>query len=191
MWKLLINSRDTGTNVLVSPLLTLTTLTMLTIFTFCFRVFTTNFGQVNAGSYFNASFHWCSQQNMLLLNVNRINQTGFFQRYLHHSLPQWYPQNFHMIHFCTRNTQPYILNHVLDMNINLYDIHFLRLIYICSEQISVLILELIACQFWLVSTPHLQTSTPILQVLSSVDQDISTDKFEDVLVMSGNTSHAL
>ena len=171
MWKLIkINNRGTKTNVLVSLLFTLTTLTMLTIFTFCFRVFTTKFGQLNAGSYFNASIHRRSQQNMLLLNVNRINQTGFFQTYLHHSLPQWYPHRFHMIHLCTRHTQPYILNNVFDMNIN-----FLRRTFFwgwftfCSEQISVLILELVACQFWLDSTPYLQTSTPILQVLSSAD----------------------
>ena len=133
MWKLFkINNRDTRTNVLASLLLTLTTLTMLTIFSFCFRVFTTNSGQVNTRSYFNASIHKCSQQNMLLLNVNRINQTSFFQTYLHHSLPQRYPQNFHMIQFCTRHTQPYILNHIFDMNINFYDIHFLRFIYVCS-----------------------------------------------------------
>ena len=125
MWKLIkINNRGTKTNVLVSLLFTLTTLTMLTIFTFCFRVFTTKFGQLNAGSYFNASIHRRSQQNMLLLNVNRINQTGFFQTYLHHSLAQWYPHSFHMIHLCTRHTQPYILNNVFDMNINLYDVHF-------------------------------------------------------------------
>ena len=96
-----INNRDTRTNVLVPLLLILTTFRMLTIFTFCFRVLTTNFGQVNASSYFNASIHRRSQQNMLLLNVNQINQTDFFQTYLHHSLPQWYPQNFHMIHLCT------------------------------------------------------------------------------------------
>ena len=81
------NCSDTRTNVLASLLLPLTTLTMWTIFTFCFRVFTTNSRQVNAGSYFNASIHRRSQQNMLLLNINRINQTGFFQTYLHHSLP--------------------------------------------------------------------------------------------------------
>ena len=125
MWKLIkINNRDTRTNVLVSLLFTLTSLTMLTIFTFCFRVFTTKFGQLNAGSYFNASIHRRSQQNMLLLNVNRINQTGFFQTYLHHSLAQWYPHSFHMRHLCTRHTQPCILNNVFDMNINLYDVHF-------------------------------------------------------------------
>ena len=45
-------------------------------------------------------------------------------------------------------------------NINLYNIYFLRLIYICSKKISVLILELVACQFWLALTPYPQTSTP-------------------------------
>ena len=43
---------------------------------------------------------------------------------------------------------------------------FLRLIYIWSEQISVLILEPVAYQFWLVSAPYLLISTPILQVLA-------------------------
>ena len=38
---------------------------------------------------------------------------------------------------------------------------------------------------------HLQTSTPIIQVLSNVDEDISTDKLEDVLVISENILHAL
>ena len=56
-------------------------------------------------------------QCMLLLNVNRINQIGFFQIYLHHSLPQCYPHNFHMIQLCLCHTQPYILNHAFDMNI--------------------------------------------------------------------------
>ena len=89
--------------------------------------------------YYN--IHWCSRY-MLLLNVNRINQTGFFQTYLHHhSLHQCYPLNFHMIYLCTRHTQTYILNHVFDMNINFYVKQFLRVI-------SVLILELLACQFW-------------------------------------------
>ena len=97
------------------------------------------------------------QQNMLLLNVNWINQTGFKYN-LHYSLPQWYAPNFHMIHLWSRHTQPYILNHVFDMKINFYNIRFLKLIYICSEQISlqVLILELVASQFWLVSTPYHQ-----------------------------------
>ena len=56
-------------------------------------------------------------QCVLLLNVNRINQIGFFQIYLHHNLPQCYPHNFHMIQFCLCHTQPYMLNHVFDMNI--------------------------------------------------------------------------
>ena len=63
-------------------------------------------------------------QYMLLVNVNRINQTGFFQTYLHHSLSLCCPHNFHKIHLCTRHTQSYILNHVFDMNINFYGNHF-------------------------------------------------------------------
>ena len=106
---------------------------------------------------------------IMLLNVNRINQAGFFQTYVHHSLPQWYPKNFYIIHLCTRHRQPYILNHVFDMNINFYDLNSLKLIYICREQISVFILEPVAWQFWLVSTPYLETPAPILHVLSTVD----------------------
>ena len=93
-----------------------------TIFTPCFSVFTANLEQVNPGSYFNTSIKRQSQQKMQLLNANWVNQTHFFQTYFHYSLSQWYPQNFHMIYLCTRHTQPYILNHVFDMNINLYDI---------------------------------------------------------------------
>ena len=78
------------------------------------------------------NIHRCSRY-MLLLNVNRINQTGFFQTYLHHhSLHQCYPLNFHMIHLCTRHTKTHILNHVFDMNINFYGKQFLRVIYIYS-----------------------------------------------------------
>ena len=48
-----------------------------------------------------------------------------------------------------------------------------------------------AYQFWLVLMSHLQTSTPIIQVLSNVDEDISTDKLEDVLAIIENILHAL
>ena len=83
---------------------------------------------------------------MLLLNVNQINQTGFLQKYLYHSLPQLYPQNFH-------NSSLQLPHATIHFKPSFRSEHkfarhtFLRLIYICSEQISVLILEPVAPQF--------------------------------------------
>ena len=77
-----------------------------TIFTSCFSIFTTNFEQGNTGSYFHTSIHRRSQQNMLQLNVNRKKTAGFFQIYLQHCLPLWYPHNFRMIHLYTRHMSP-------------------------------------------------------------------------------------
>ena len=49
-------------------------------------------------------------------------------------------------HDSSLHTQPYTLEYAFVRNKNLYDTHFLRLNYIYSEQISVLILEPVACQ---------------------------------------------
>ena len=115
----------------------------------------------------HARTHASTHQNMLLLNVNWINQIKFKYN-LQYSLPQWYAQNFHMIHLWSRHTQPYILNHVFDMKINFYNISFLKLIYICSEQIS------LQSWFWswlLVSFDWFQhlTTNPIILVFNCVN----------------------